>query len=74
LPDQAIREVTRVLRANPAYLDAAVQLGLTYWSLGQADRAAAEWRKVVLAEPTREDARLYLKLVARGTAPGSRAG
>ena len=33
---------------NPAYLDASVQLGLTYWSLGQAERAAAEWQGVAL--------------------------
>jgi tetratricopeptide (TPR) repeat protein len=66
LPDQAIREFGRVLRANPAYLDAAVQLGLTFWSLGQAERAAAQWQGVVEAEPARADAQLYLRLAARG--------
>src|SRR5262249_34067989 len=34
LPDQAIRELARVLRAKPAFVDASVQLGLVHWSLG----------------------------------------
>jgi tetratricopeptide (TPR) repeat protein len=73
LPDQALRELDRVLRANPGYVDAIVQRGLTLWSLGQADRAAAAWRDVVRLEPDRPDAPLYLRLVVgEGAADGER--
>jgi tetratricopeptide (TPR) repeat protein len=39
LPAQAIAELKRVRRGNPAFLEAAVQLGLTYWSLGRSEPA-----------------------------------
>ena len=63
LPAQAIAELKRVRRGNPAFLEAAVQLGLTYWSLGRGEQAIAEWQRVLSAEPSREDARMYLRLI-----------
>jgi tetratricopeptide (TPR) repeat protein len=69
LPDQAIRELVRVLRAKPAFVDASVQLGLVYWSLGQAERAAGLWREALQSAPGREDIEAYLRLCSR--APGS---
>jgi tetratricopeptide (TPR) repeat protein len=62
LPDQAIRELVRVLRAKPALVDASVQLGLVHWSLGQADRAGELWREALRAAPDREDIQAYLRL------------
>lgn len=62
-PDQSIRELERVRRAHPHLLDAAVQLGLTWFSLGRADRAVAEWNAVLERDPSRDDARMYLRLV-----------
>ena len=59
---------------NPAFLDAAVQLGLTYWSLGRGEQALAEWRHVVEAEPTRRDAQMYLRLCALAPTPTNPAG
>ncbi len=53
--------------ANPDYLDARVQLGLVYYSLGRWPQAQAEWEAVVSADPERSDARMYLRL-------GERAG
>lgn len=64
LPDQAIRELVRVLRANPGFTDASVQLGLVHWALGQADRAAECWREALRSEPDRLDVHAYLRLAA----------
>jgi len=65
LPDQAIRELARVLRAKPAFVDATVQLGLVHWSLGQAERAAEVWREALRTAPGREDIEAYLRLCTR---------
>jgi len=62
-PDQALRELERVRRAHPHLLDAAVQLGLTWFSLGRTERAVAEWDAVLQRDPSRDDARMYLRLV-----------
>ena len=63
LQDQALAEFSRVLRGNPNLLDAAVQLGLTLYTLGRSDDAVREWNAVLERDPAREDARMYLRLV-----------
>ncbi|RIL06675.1 MAG: hypothetical protein DCC71_05765 [Proteobacteria bacterium] len=65
LPHQALRELERVLAANPDYPEALVQLGIVRWSLGQADRAAVHWQDALRADPARDDARAWLRLAAR---------
>jgi len=65
LPDRALAELARVRRGNPDFLDASVQIGLTLYTLGRCDEALAEWRGVVERDPAREDARMYLRMVAR---------
>ena len=62
-----------MLRANPGYLDAAVQLGLTLYTLGRADEALAEWSAVLERDPTRDDARMYLRLMGAARRRGARA-
>jgi hypothetical protein len=52
-----------VLRANPDYLDAQVQLGVTYYTLGRAAEARAQWNAVLEREPDRDDARMYLRML-----------
>jgi len=64
-PDRALAEFARVRRANPDLLDAAVQTGLTFYTLGRGEEAIAEWRGVLERDRTREDARMYLRMVAR---------
>ena len=64
-PDRALAEFARVRRANPELLDAAVQTGLTLYTLGRGEEAIAEWRGVLERDRTREDARMYLRMVAR---------
>lgn len=69
LPDQSIRELLRVQRANPALVDVPIQLGLVHWSLGQAERAVEHWSRALELEPGRRDVQAYLRLAARGAAP-----
>ena len=66
LPSHAIGEFKRVLRANSAYLESAVQLGLTYYTLGRTPQAVAEWESVLEQDPSRDDARMYLRMVQSG--------
>jgi tetratricopeptide (TPR) repeat protein len=66
LPSHAIGEFKRVLRANSAYLESAVQLGLTYYTLGRTPQAVAEWESVLEQDPSRDDARMYLRMVQAG--------
>ncbi len=65
LPDRAIAEFRRVLRNHPTFHEATVQLGLTFYSLGRTDEAAKEWEAVVAADPGREDAKMYLRMIGR---------
>ncbi len=62
-PDRAIRELERLRRVRPQLLDAAVQLGLTYFTLGQTERALSEWNAVLECDPSRDDARMYIRMV-----------
>jgi tetratricopeptide (TPR) repeat protein len=63
LPDQALREFKRVLRGNPGFLEAQIQLGLTYYGLGRAQDALERWNAVLKQDPSREDARMYARLI-----------
>ena len=64
LPSQALAEFRRILRATPDYLEAKVQLGLTYYSLGRIEQARAEWNEVLEIDPSRDEARMYLRMVS----------
>jgi tetratricopeptide (TPR) repeat protein len=66
LPNRAIGEFKRVLRTNSAYLDSVIQLGLTYYTLGRTPQAVAEWESVLERDPSRDDARMYLRMVQSG--------
>ena len=72
LPDRALAELARVRRGNPDFLDAVVQCGLTLYTLGRTEEAIAEWRSVVERDRSREDARMYLRMVARARDPAIR--
>ncbi len=51
LPHQAGLEFNRVLRGNPEMLEAQVQLGLTYYSMGRAGDALVQWSEVLNRQP-----------------------
>jgi tetratricopeptide (TPR) repeat protein len=63
LPHQALEEFGRIRRSHSGFLDADVQAGLTLYTLGRADEARREWQAVLEADPDRQDARMYLRLV-----------
>ena len=56
-------EFRRCLRANPDFLDASVQLGLTLYTLARTAEAVAEWNSVLARDASNADARMYLRLV-----------
>ncbi len=63
LPSQSLAEFRRILRVHPDYLEAQVQLGLTSYTLGRIDDARRAWAEVLEREPSRSDARMYLRMV-----------
>ncbi len=63
LPDQSLSELRRILRGYPNLHAATVQLGVTLYSLGRTDEAVKNWRAVAQRDATREDARMYLRMV-----------
>lgn len=65
LPERALAEFERVRRGNPDFLDAAVQAGLTWYSMGRSEQAVELWREVLDRDPEREDARMYLRMLRR---------
>jgi tetratricopeptide (TPR) repeat protein len=65
LPDQALREFKRVARGKPAMLDAQIQLGLTYYTLGRSGDALERWNAVLEQDPSRDEAHMYIRLVTK---------
>ncbi len=63
LPSRAAQEFQRILRTQTHMLDSQVQLGLTYYSMGRTPEAIAEWNAVLERDPSRDEARMYLRLV-----------
>ena len=66
LPFQAAQEFRRILRVHSGMLDSQIQLGVTYYSMGRTPEAIAEWEAVLERDSSRNEARMYLRLV-RGT-------
>ena len=64
LPSQAAREFRRILRAHSGMLESQIQLGLTYYSTGRTPEAVKEWETVLERDPSRDEARMYLRLVS----------
>jgi tetratricopeptide (TPR) repeat protein len=63
LPHQAEVEFRRVLRGNPGFLKAQVQLGLTYYTMGRAPDAVGVWSEVLRLDPSQRDALMYIRMV-----------
>lgn len=63
LPAQAATEFQRILAAHSGLLDSQIQLGLTWHAMGRTADAVAEWEAVLQKDPSRDEARMYLRLV-----------
>lgn len=63
LPFQAAQEFRRILRVHSGMLDSQIQLGLTYYSMGRTPEAVREWEAVLERDASRDEARMYLRLV-----------
>ena len=51
-------------------LDSQVQLGLTWHAMGRTADAVAEWEAVLEKDPSRDEARMYLRLVRGAPSKG----
>lgn len=72
LPAQSATEFQRILAAHAGLLDSQIQLGLTWYTMGRTTDAIAEWNAVLEKDPSRDEARMYLRLVrgrGRGATP-----
>lgn len=74
LPFQAAQEFQRILSAHVGMLESQIQLGLTYYSLGRTPQAIHEWESVLERDPSRDEARMYLRLVRNRHESTARAG
>jgi tetratricopeptide (TPR) repeat protein len=72
LPFQAAQEFRRILRVHSGMLDSQVQLGLTYYSMGRTPEAIGEWEAVLEKDSSRDEARMYLRLVRGASRPTTR--
>ncbi len=63
LPAQAAQEFARILRLRPGMLESQIQLGLTFYTMGRTPLAIQEWNAVLEKDPSRDEARMYLRLV-----------
>jgi tetratricopeptide (TPR) repeat protein len=73
LPHQAELEFKRVLRGNPDLLEAQVQLGLTYYTMGRAPDALGLWNEVLRRDPSQRDALMYIRMVSGAASARSSA-
>lgn len=59
---ESIKELKSVLRADARYCPALIQMGITYYSMGNAAEARRCWKQTLTKEPENEYARMYLRL------------
>lgn len=59
----AIKELKESVELKPDYAAARIQLGLTYFLMGEHGKATAEWATVLKKYPEDKLARMYMNLV-----------
>lgn len=60
--DASVKTLQKASRANSKYLNAKVQLGVTYYAMGNAAAAKRTWKAVTKADPKNPKAQMYLSL------------
>lgn len=58
---QALTELTRAVKDNSYFLDAAVQLGVTYYALGKKADAVKVWKTAQKKAPSNKTLKMYLR-------------
>jgi tetratricopeptide (TPR) repeat protein len=74
---EAAKELKAVIKTNPAYLQAYLELGITHYLAGQWQEAKAAWQALQKRAPDHKHAQVYLQLLERkkkaGPAPKSKS-
>jgi tetratricopeptide (TPR) repeat protein len=61
--EEALEILTRTTEQRPDYLDARIQLGITYFARGFLDRASDQWKEVLRANPSHTKALMYMSFL-----------
>lgn len=67
---EAAKELKAVIKVNPAYLQAYLELGITHYLAGQWEEAKAAWQALQKRAPDHKHAQVYLQLLARKKSAG----
>ncbi len=59
---ESLKELRKVIKANPKYYYAQVQLGVTQYAAGKTREAVKQWNSILKSQPGNEGAKMYLKL------------
>ncbi|GAB4433345.1 MAG: hypothetical protein OHK0040_03870 [bacterium] len=63
--DEAIEHLTQCLLENPNYLPAYLQLGLSYYSMGEYELARKQWERVLQKDPENAVAKTYMNMLQK---------
>lgn len=63
--DVAIEHLTHCLLDNPNYLPAYLQLGLSYYAMGEYELARKQWERVLEKDPDNVVAKTYLNMLQK---------
>ena len=61
--DTALKTLEEAVERNPEHPSSRIQLGLTYYVMGQHEKAKTEWLKVLRKRPDDKMAQMYLNLL-----------
>lgn len=70
---ESLKELKGVLRSDGRYAPALIQMGITYYSIGNVEEAKKAWKATLVKEPDNEYARMYLRLSEAMGASGAPA-
>lgn len=66
--EDSIENLTHCLLENPNYLPALIQLGLTYYVMGETDLAKKQWERVLDKDKDNSVVKVYLNMLKKGEA------
>ncbi|MBI5286811.1 MAG: tetratricopeptide repeat protein, partial [Deltaproteobacteria bacterium] len=63
----SVKELEEAKDINPNYTPARLALGVTYYKMGQMEKARGEWLKVLHQNPDDQRVQIYLNLLKKET-------